>query len=73
MSGDTDGNSPEDDSGRRRYEGEFSGDLRGGKFAFRIPREWIHTAAPAMLVIAYILGLAFAIFIVCFGISLIIK
>lgn len=73
MSGDPENKSPEDESGDHPLEGEFSGNLRGGTFRFRVPASWISTAAPAMLVLAYVFGVALAILIVCFGVSLIVK
>lgn len=73
MPGEPEDDSPEDDSGRRSYEGEFRGDLKGLKIRFGIPKKWINSAAPAMYVVAYIFAVSIAILIVCFGISLIIK
>jgi len=52
MSGDPELETPEDDSGRKSYEGEFRGDLKGMKIRFGIPHEWVKKAAPASLVVA---------------------
>jgi len=73
MPGEPEDESPEYDSGRKSYEGEFRGDLKGLKIRFGIPKRWINAASPAMYGLAYIIGVAIAILIVCLGISLIIK
>jgi len=73
MSGDSESKSPGDESNYHALQGEFKGEYRGGRFSGRIPKEWVVAAAPAMKWVAYAIGVAIAILIVCCGLSLLVR